>query len=203
MDWIEFESMNVARAYFTLTTLGDKILAAGGSTPQLTATVEVFDGSSWKLQNYELTSARDHHCAVPISESQVMLLGGYTSSSLSLVEVYSIEEGFIAELPSMPTARRGLACSMFKGEIWTAGGYDGVNMDVVEIFNSFTDTWRNGPRLTKGRSWLTMEVLDNNLVVFGGVGGKDSLEILEGEDWREEPLQYGHYDHASVSITCN
>ena len=31
-----------------------------------TATVEVFDGSSWKLQNYELTSGRYHHCAVPI-----------------------------------------------------------------------------------------------------------------------------------------
>ena len=30
MDWIEFESMNVARVGFTLTTLGDKILAAGG-----------------------------------------------------------------------------------------------------------------------------------------------------------------------------
>jgi len=34
MDWIEFESMNVARSDFTLTTLGDKILAAGGDTPQ-------------------------------------------------------------------------------------------------------------------------------------------------------------------------
>ena len=31
MDWIEFESMNVARGVgFTLTTIGDKILAAGG-----------------------------------------------------------------------------------------------------------------------------------------------------------------------------
>jgi len=31
-----------------------------------TATVEVFDGSSWKLQNYELTSPRYQHCAVPV-----------------------------------------------------------------------------------------------------------------------------------------
>ena len=31
MDWIEFESMNVARVHFTLITLGDKILAAGGA----------------------------------------------------------------------------------------------------------------------------------------------------------------------------
>ena len=34
-----------------------------------------------------------------------MLLGGVNYDNLSLVEVYSIEEGFIAELPSMPTAR--------------------------------------------------------------------------------------------------
>jgi len=35
----------------------------------------------------------------------VMLIGGFDGNHLSLVEVYSIEEGFIAELPSMPTAR--------------------------------------------------------------------------------------------------
>ena len=34
MDWQEIESMNVARWQFTLTTLGDKILAAGGYTGQ-------------------------------------------------------------------------------------------------------------------------------------------------------------------------
>ena len=94
--------------------------------------------------------------------------------------------------------RSGLACSMFKGEIWAVGG---GHLDVVEVLTPFTNTWRSGPKLTRGRGWLTMEVLDNNLVVFGG--GGDSLEILEGKDWREEPLQYGHYEHASVSITCN
>ena len=39
------------------------------------------------------------------SESQVIMLGGWNIGALSLVEVYSIEEGFIAELPSLPTAR--------------------------------------------------------------------------------------------------
>ena len=94
---------------------------------------------------------------------------------------------------------------MFKGEIWTAGGYNGIDLDldVVEVLTPFTNTWRNGPRLTRKRVFLTMEVLDNNLVVFGGLGGEDSLEILEGEEWREEPLQYEHYRHVSVSIPCN
>ena len=30
LDWIEFESMNVEREFFTLTTQGDKLLATGG-----------------------------------------------------------------------------------------------------------------------------------------------------------------------------
>ena len=102
--------------------------------------------------------------------------------------------------------RVGLACSMFKGEIWTAGGWNGGYLDVVEVLTpGFTGgTWRSGPKLTKGRRvYLTMEVLDNSLVVFGGWGGEASLEILEGEEWREEPLQYKHRDHASVTIQCN
>ena len=101
--------------------------------------------------------------------------------------------------------RYGLACSMFKGEIWTAGGFNnnnGGNLDVVEVLTPFTNTWRSGPKLTRGREFLTMEVLDNSLVVFGGWGGEDSLEILEVE-WREEPLQYQHSHHASVTIQCN
>jgi len=100
--------------------------------------------------------------------------------------------------------RTELACSMFKREIWTAGGYNGNGyQDVVEVLTLFTNTWRSGPKLTKRRVYLTMEVLDNNLVAFGGDGGVDSLEKLEGEDWMEEPLQYGHKQHASVSILCN
>ena len=103
--------------------------------------------------------------------------------------------------------RDGLACSMFRGEIWTVGGYYGGYLDVVEVLTPFTNTWRSGPKLRAwGRSYLTMEVLDNSLVVFGGAGGAGgeySLEILEGQVWREEPLQYEHSDHASVTIQCN
>ena len=29
--------------------------------------------------------------------------------------------------------RWALACSMFKGEIWTAGGYNNGDLDVVEV----------------------------------------------------------------------
>jgi len=34
-----------------------------------------------------------------------MLIGGWAGTWSSLLEIYSIDEGFFAELPSMPTAR--------------------------------------------------------------------------------------------------
>ena len=94
---------------------------------------------------------------------------------------------------------------MFKCEIWMAGGSNGEDLDVVEVFNSFTQTWRRGPTLTRRRYFLTMEALDNSLVVFGGYGNgvESSLEKLDKEEWREEPLQNKHWRHASVSIPCN
>ena len=92
---------------------------------------------------------------------------------------------------------------MFKGEIWTAGGWNHEDLDVVEVLTLVTNTWSSGPKLTRRRVYLTMEVLDNSLLVFGGLGVADSLEKLVGEEWHEEPLQYGHIAHASVSIPCN
>jgi hypothetical protein len=106
---------------------------------------------------------------------------------------------------SVSLLRFGLGCSLFKDEIWTAGGStDGLEkLDVVEVLSLVTNNWRSGPTLTRGRYFLTMEVLDSSLVVFGGLGGEDSLETLNGEEWREEPLQYQHDGHASVSVQCN
>jgi len=47
-----------------------------------------------------------------------------------------------------------------------------------------------------------MEVVNGELMVFGGVGGQDSLEILEAEEWILEALEGKHVYHASVTIPC-
>ena len=52
--------------------------------------------------------------------------------------------------------RGGLACSMFKGEIWTAGGWNHEDLDVVEVLTLVTNTWRSGPKLTRRRVYLTI-----------------------------------------------
>ena len=100
--------------------------------------------------------------------------------------------------------RYGLACTIYQDEVWVAGGYNGDYPDKVEILSLTTETWRTGPSMVKPRHWLTMEAVENTLVVFGGWGGggESTMEKLVGGEWVEEPLQYPHADHASVVLPC-
>ena len=43
--------------------------------------------------------------ACSMFKGEIWTAGGWNGRNLALVETYSIDEGFIAELPSMPTAR--------------------------------------------------------------------------------------------------
>ena len=98
-----------------------------------------------------------------------------------------------------------LACTMLNGEVWVAGGRVGRGnpTGVVEIFNLSTQTWRVGPSLNWGRMGLTMEAVDGELIVFGGIGAPPgSMETYKNGAWIniEETLEYG--GPASVVIEC-
>ena len=101
--------------------------------------------------------------------------------------------------------RTDLACTIYQDEVWVAGGYNaGGYLDKVEILSLTTETWRTGPSMVKPRHWLTMEAVENTLVVFGGWGGggESTMEKLVGGEWIEEPMQYRHDEHASVVLPC-
>ena len=97
-------------------------------------------------------------------------------------------------------------CAFYNGEAYVAGGFNGHRLNVVEIYNPWLRSWRTGPPMLNARADVTMEVVDDILVVFGGSdGGYNSLQTMErfdGEAWREEPMQYQHSHHASVAISC-
>ena len=52
------------------------------------------------------------------------------------------------------------------------------------------------------RADFTMEVVDDYLLVFGGNNSPKTMEKFDGESWTEEPLQYNHVYHASVTVPC-
>ena len=90
--------------------------------------------------------------------------------------------------------------------MWVAGG-GGADFSLtmlVEIFNLASRTWRTGPRMGYAREGLTLEVVGDELIAFGGYGYPDSLQRFNGENWifGAEPMQYHHYLHTSVVISC-
>ena len=100
------------------------------------------------------------------------------------------------------------ACTIYQDEVWVAGGWNGGYLDKVEILSLTTETWRTGPSMVKPRYRLTMEAVENTVVVFGswagggGGGGESTMEKLVGGEWIEEPLRYVHAEHASVVLPC-
>ena len=91
--------------------------------------------------------------------------------------------------------------------MWVSGGIPddrNENLQDVEIYNLDTASWSPGPLLTKARSSHSMHVVNGNLIVAGGKGGWQSLEILIDGVWKEEETYFTNYhlDHTSVVVPC-
>ena len=100
------------------------------------------------------------------------------------------------------------ACSLYNGEVWVAGGefYGDNSLDIVEIYNPTENTWTPGPTLNSERGDPRMEVIDGELIVFGGYNGthayKSNERLVDGI-WKEETmLEHYHDDFTSVVIPC-
>merc|ERR1712007_232569 len=101
-------------------------------------------------------------CAVKLSETEIFVIGGYTSGSYrNEVWIYDPQNGFARNQgPSLNTGRSGHSCSTMRdGEkivIVTAGGWNGGRLDSVEIYDPTDKTWHSGPTLPYGLYWSAM-----------------------------------------------
>ena len=93
--------------------------------------------------------------------------------------------------------------------MYVVGGANSQNrLNVVEIFNPFTRKWRTGPSMLNERADISMSVVDDYLMVFGGISRYsegilyNTMEKFDGETWVEEPLQHSHAFHTSVTVSC-
>ncbi|XP_023348274.1 kelch-like protein 3 [Eurytemora carolleeae] len=182
--WEKAPSMNTERAGFSMTTLGDSIIAAGGfnsrGIPLKTTkesgkswgmipldSIELFDGNSWKNLTNKLPRPIGSHCAVSISDTEILFIGGeniFSSRSndiISSVIHFDINDGFTGkQIPNMKYTRKKFGCAMFKGEVYVAGG------DVTE---GVVDGRRKSKKKTADR---TSEILNLETLVWSFNRGK-------------------------------
>ena len=126
-NWVTPPSMMVPRFSHIMTSVGSYTLVTGGlmtstninNAKFATKSVEMFDGATWTTLPYTLSHRRRGHCIVPISKTEVLVVGGsFRSPENLVVEKYNIFTGMVARIPSIS----GHACALLNGEVYISGG---------------------------------------------------------------------------------
>ena len=127
-NWVAVPSMNEPKYFQTMTTVGSYILVTGGyssiSTDPFGAldSVDIFDGAVWVKLPYTLSSVRESHCAVPVSDTEILIIGGTFGNKTLVAEKYNIFTGVFTSFPSSSIERFGHDCALLNGEVYVSGG---------------------------------------------------------------------------------
>jgi len=208
--WEPASSMNVARNEHGLDAVGENLVATGGyGEERFLDTVEVFNGDVWELSEHKMEPSRCCHCSVAISDTEVIVIGGQTFAkpgSFLLEKVGNIDKFEVGKgwtnLGEIYPARFGHACVKMGNEIVISGG--SVNNNTVEAMDLDTMEFRRLPDTIQKRWDHTMELIDDELWVFGGMWTENlySGERFNGIDWNLEELSQPHQDSSSAVLPC-
>lgn len=207
-EWSSAPLQQVPKSYHRMNTFGDKLISTGGygvGDDRWLDTVEMFDGEKWEVSEFNLSVARTYHCSVAISDTELIMLGGQTSDgSIFLVTLPNIElfeegKGW-TNIGALNPPRYGHACALLDNEIIVSGG--SADYQLVEALNLETFEWRQLPS-TKLRRWdHSMEVVNGQLQIFGGLWEPFSMEWFDGEEWHVEQLQFDHSYSTTAVLPC-
>ena len=104
--WSAVENMKEERYGHTLTTVGDRLVATGGirTDGRVAETIEIYtDGIGWQTASWSLLMLDYRHCAVAISQNEVLMISGDRESEMK-VTMYNINNGEATTYTSPPEA---------------------------------------------------------------------------------------------------
>ena len=216
--WQEGPSMAVNRTDFPMISVGDMLVATGGVTHNVLNSVDILlkSRNSWELASWTLTMNRYDHCAVALSDTEMVIAGGkiyddgaffYTSS----VEKYNIFSGAVETWPQLPISVAGLACSLWENNLIVSGGsYNQYSPSVFKLDLS-SMTWTAMPSLNIARSSHAMGIfrLRTTLGTFSEdlaviAGGTSTVEVFNGLSWETKEFENELSDNFSrvVQLPC-
>ncbi|XP_023324754.1 uncharacterized protein LOC111698612 isoform X2 [Eurytemora carolleeae] len=107
--WDEIpDCVTPARSAPDLTTVGPYIMMTGGYNGGLLDNIERFDGTTWTTLSKKLSQRTADHCAVEISYTEMIVLGG--NQRWAMVEKYDVDGNMVETLPNLKIGRRNLRC---------------------------------------------------------------------------------------------
>ncbi len=137
--------------------------------------VEVYDPGSDQWTTAAPLPTRLHHAGAASIGGHVYVVGGFTTSFLSLwtpvatAYRYDPSADTWEELAPMPTARGALALAALGGKLYAVGGIgnDG-NTSAVEMYDPTTQSWSAKASLPTARDHLAAAVVGTRLYAIGG-----------------------------------
>lgn len=185
------------RTYHSSHILGDdRLLLMGGRASPNTS--EILQIGEEAQESFNLSPGRNSHCSIKVSESTIVVTGGWWYPQAQVTQYSGIGEGevLVRDLPSLITGRLYHACGFYSvGELQTlivAGGLIGGYSDSTELldYSNVDLGWREAGRLPSPRYGLAGAHLNGVFHVSGGRNSSTKFsDILAwdpvAEQWSE------------------
>ncbi|ATB30169.1 Kelch repeat-containing protein [Melittangium boletus] len=184
--WTRTGSMTSARALQTLSILRSGwVLATGGyNGADALSSAELYNPATGTWSTTGMMSFSHYqHTATVLPSGEVLVIGGSNDvGPIANAELYNPVSGGWSVVGSMTSARYSHTTTLLAtGAMLVAGGSsDGVNtLSSVDLQDSPAAAWRSGGRMASTRAMHASSVLQNKVLVMGGMSGSLTLSSTE------------------------
>ena len=178
--WIEYNSLISNRTFAThITTKTDEVYIFGGTYSPYDSEILRLNDTKWQ-KGPDIPDGLDKGCGVRISETELLLIGGYKTSKRILK--YTINDGKWHNTSiHLEIGRFSHRCILYQNKVFVTGGIDTDpdsfepytrSTEIIEIGKNGELSIRNGPKLYIGRNGHGMGIITvgrtPTLIAFGG-----------------------------------
>ncbi len=119
-----------------------------------------------------MSTARAAHTATLLPNGNVLITGGFGSSTFATTEIYGPNSKTFMSTGMMNDARAGHSATLLpNGKVLIAGGYNGAYLASAELYDPVTGNFTPTGQMSTSRSGHVAILLNNGMVLLaGGVG---------------------------------
>jgi hypothetical protein len=214
-NWIELDSMNIARGGHALVELpnGD-VLVSGSGVDSIQSSSEIYEFSTgkWRYTSH-MNIPRTRHQMLLLSTNKILTIGGLFERSC---EIFDPQTETWTMTDSIPTFRYNgqTVTELSDGRVMVTGGYyvdttswNFVILDKVDIYDPVSKTWIEATPMKLGRWLHTATLLNDGRVLVAG-GNTENFQTNECEIYEPSdnswivapPMLESRYEHATILL---
>ena len=197
-EWSYGPNLNFKRYYAGSSQIQNGLLVTGGIGDTIEASMEFYDGKSWRMLRHELPEGLYGHCQISINASLSFIVGGRGIVSgitdktwfVEVVGLHSSEERVeFTEGPRLNDARHNHGCTYDRSTktVIVAGGsekelrLESLNLEIIE-----NAQWQTGPNLPNNSPLEDFDLVYNSKI--GGTllmgGNHPGTETTTNQVWK-------------------